>query len=60
MKDTDDDPFRPLSAKSAGKDIGPDGRERQGKRGRGGDVNKLRNLVARRQKDAARRVKGAS
>lgn len=58
MKATDDDLFKPLSAKVGRKEFSSSGREKTGGMKRIGDHNKVLRALARRANDAAR-AKGA-
>lgn len=57
MKLTDDDLFKPLSAKAGRKEYAPGGNEK--KAARGGQGRKWQAFLRRREQDAARRAKGA-
>jgi len=58
MKLTDEDLFKPLSAKVGRKDYANGGSEIRGNYGRSGDTAKLRAVLARRNKEQPRPKKG--
>lgn len=58
MKLTDEDLFKPLSAKVGRKEYAPGGNEK--KAPRAGQGRKWQAFLQRREKDAARRAKGAA
>lgn len=58
MKLTDEDLFKPLSAKVGRKQYSSGGRELTGGDKRMGDGNRVRAALERAKKDAARRKKG--